>query len=147
MTMIEHILIPTDGSRAANAGVEQGVALAALLGAKVTFLAVIEPLSAVNLWADSLDPKLTTHASRRGSQAIAWLEHAQSVADHAGVRQAGWQTSNRRVDQAICAAASQHGCDLIVIGSARTPTKGLFVPFSCARRVAGEAPVPVLIVH
>ena len=145
--MIEHILIPTDGSAAARAGVEQGVALAALTGAQVTFLAVMEPLAAVNLWADNLDPKLTTHASGRGQQATAWLTHAQSVADAAGVRQAGCQTSNRRVDQAICAAARQHGCDLIVIGSARTPAKGLFVPFSCARRVAGEAPVPVLIVH
>lgn len=145
--MIEHILIPTDGSAAANAGVEQGVALAALLGAQVTFLAVVAPLAAVNLWADSLDPRLTTHASSRGLQAAAWLKHAQSVADQAGVRQVGWQTSNRRVDQAICAAAHQHGCDLIVIGSARTPKKGLFVPFSWARRVAGEAPVPVLIVH
>jgi len=110
--MIEHILIPTDGSSAAKAGVEQGVALAALLGAQVTFLA-----------------------------------YAQSLADQAGVLQGGCMVDNRRVDQAICAAAHQHSCDLIVIGSARTPAKGLFTPSSCARRLAGEAPVPVLIVH
>lgn len=145
--MIEHILIPTDGSAAANAGVEQGVALAALLGAHITFLAVVEPLAAINLWADQLDPHLTTHTSRRELQAATWLNHAQSVAEQAGVRQAGYQTDNRRVDQAICAVAHQRRCDLIVIGSAHTPAKGLFVPFSCARRLAGQAPVPVLIVH
>jgi len=145
--MIEHILIPTDGSAAANAGVEQGVALAALLGARVTFLAVVEPLAAINLWADRLDPHLTTHMSHRELQAAAWLKHAESVANQAGVCQAGCQANSRRVDQAICAAAHQHGCDLIVIGSAHTPAKGLFTPVSCARHLAGEAPVPVLIVH
>ena len=42
--MFKHILIATDGSELADRGVDQGLELAAKLGAKVTALCVTEPL-------------------------------------------------------------------------------------------------------
>lgn len=42
--MYKHILIATDGSELASRGVEQGLSLAAPLGARVTVLTVVEPL-------------------------------------------------------------------------------------------------------
>jgi nucleotide-binding universal stress UspA family protein len=43
--MYKNILIATDGSELASKGVRQGLALAEKLGAKVTFLSVVEPLT------------------------------------------------------------------------------------------------------
>ena len=42
--MYKNILIATDGSELASKGVSHGLALAEKLGAKVTFLSVVEPL-------------------------------------------------------------------------------------------------------
>lgn len=42
--MYKNILIATDGSELAGKGVRHGLALAERLGAKVTFLSVVEPL-------------------------------------------------------------------------------------------------------
>ena len=42
--MYKNILIATDGSELAAKGVRHGLALAEQLGAKVTFLSVVEPL-------------------------------------------------------------------------------------------------------
>lgn len=42
--MFDHILIPTDGSDLSGRGVDQGLALARALGARVTILTVTEPL-------------------------------------------------------------------------------------------------------
>ncbi len=42
--MYKNILIATDGSELASKGVRHGLALAEQLGAKVTFLSVVEPL-------------------------------------------------------------------------------------------------------
>ena len=42
--MYKNILIATDGSQLAGKGVKHGLALAEKLGAKVTFLSVVEPL-------------------------------------------------------------------------------------------------------
>lgn len=44
--MYKHILIPTDGSDLAERAVEQGLALARKLGARVTLIRVIQPLRA-----------------------------------------------------------------------------------------------------
>jgi nucleotide-binding universal stress UspA family protein len=41
--MYEHILIPTDGSALADKAVEQGIALAKRIGAKITVLTVSVP--------------------------------------------------------------------------------------------------------
>lgn len=43
--MYKNILIATDGSELANRGVKQGLALAEKLGAQVTFLSVVAPLT------------------------------------------------------------------------------------------------------
>jgi nucleotide-binding universal stress UspA family protein len=43
--MYRHILIPTDGSKAAEHGVAHGLALAKSLGAKVSVIFVVEPFS------------------------------------------------------------------------------------------------------
>lgn len=45
--MYKHILIATDGSELASKGVDQGLALAKELRAKVTVLSVVEPLQQV----------------------------------------------------------------------------------------------------
>ncbi|MGY4569542.1 nucleotide-binding universal stress UspA family protein [Bradyrhizobium sp. USDA 3256] len=45
--MYRHILIPTDGSDLAEQGVKQGLALAKSLGAKVSVVFVVEPLSEI----------------------------------------------------------------------------------------------------
>ncbi|MFX8569763.1 universal stress protein, partial [Acinetobacter baumannii] len=42
--MYQSILLPTDGSPAAEAGVQEGLRLAKALGAKVAFLYALEPL-------------------------------------------------------------------------------------------------------
>ena len=45
--MYKHILVPTDGTERSVKAVEEAVALAAGLGAKVTFVSVLQPLHSI----------------------------------------------------------------------------------------------------
>src|SRR5262245_31284328 len=102
--MYRHILIPTDGSELAEHAVTNGLSLAKSVGAKVTVIIVHEPFDWLSV------PE--TRASQRQA-----LESGGDAAKQAGVPCDTIQVENARPYQAIIAAASDRGCDLIVMAS------------------------------
>lgn len=118
--MYKHILIATDGSELANKGLEQGFALAAALGSKVTVLTVSEPLSQraikAALTAGVRDPVA------RYDQTIddEMRERFAAIRDRA-TEQGITVELQHEIDEspasAIVRMATTSGCDLIVMAS------------------------------
>ncbi|MEF8775837.1 MAG: universal stress protein [Haloarculaceae archaeon] len=112
--MYEQILIPTDGSDASMAAVEQGVELAANFDATVHFLHVVDvgiemSASGVGTIADELSTTLETMATQA-------LDRATEQADVAGV------SYERTIlegfpHEAITEYSAEHEIDLIVLGA------------------------------
>jgi nucleotide-binding universal stress UspA family protein len=78
-----HILIPTDGSELAEHGVAHGLALAKSLGAKVSVIFVVEPLS--EMTGPPFLEALATYVELRKEQAASALDRAANAAKEAGV--------------------------------------------------------------
>src|SRR6202008_4996565 len=77
--MYRHILIPTDGSEPAEHGVAHGLALAKSLGAKVSVIFVVEPLSEMRREPPFLEA-LAQYAELRKEQATSVLHRAENAA-------------------------------------------------------------------
>src|SRR5215472_1545361 len=141
--MYRHILIPTDGSELAEHGVAQGLALAKSLGAKVSVIFVVEPLSEMR-GPPFLDA-LATYVELRKEQARSALDRAADAAKQAGVSCETIQVENAQPHQAIIAAAEDKGCDLIVISSHGRSGLSLLLIGSVTNKVLTHAKTPVLV--
>jgi nucleotide-binding universal stress UspA family protein len=142
--MYRHILIPTDGSELAEHGVAHGLALAKSLGAKVSVIFVVEPLSEMRKGPPFLDA-LAQYAELRNEQATSVLERAANAAKEAGVSCKTIQVENGQPHQAIIAAAEDRGCDLIVMSShGRSGLSALLIG-SVTNKVLTHAKTPVLV--
>jgi nucleotide-binding universal stress UspA family protein len=125
--MYRHILVPTDGSELAERGVTHGLALAKSVGAKVSFIYVVEPLLAVT------------------GDFASVLDRAASAAKEAGVSCETIQVENVQPDQAIIAAAADKGCNLIVMSwHGRSGLSTLLIG-SVTTKVLTYAKTPVLV--
>jgi nucleotide-binding universal stress UspA family protein len=117
--MYQHILLPTDGSRVAEAAAECGIALARRLGARVTALHVMAQVDEPPLegWAHG-DPrfpqKLGRALERRGAM---FLETVRDAAMRAGVPCECAIASGPSASGAIVREARLRGCDLVVMAS------------------------------
>lgn len=145
--MYQRILMPTDGSPASEDAIQQGLALAKLAGAKVTFLFALEnPFTTT--WAEvgfedasSID-KLLTELRALGNRA---LESAARLARDEGVQSEGVVIENNRPSNAILEAAKTH--DLVVIGTHGRGGLERMLIGSVAERVVRGTQTPVLVVH
>jgi nucleotide-binding universal stress UspA family protein len=125
--MYQHILIPTDGSDLAERGVAHGLALAKSVGAKVSFIYVVEPLLAVT------------------GDFASVLDHAEHAAKRAGVSCETIQVEHVPPHQAIITAAEDKGCDLIVMSwHGRSGLSTLLIG-SVTNKVLTYAKTPVLV--
>jgi nucleotide-binding universal stress UspA family protein len=140
--MYRHILIPTDGSELAEHGVEQGLALAKSLGAKVSLIFVVEPFS--ELTGRFLEA-VATYAELRKEQAKSALDRAANAAKRAGVSCETIQAESGQPHQAIIAAARDKGCDLIVMSSHGRSGLAGFLIGSVTNKVLTQAKTPVLV--
>ena len=138
--MYRHILIPTDGSEPA----EHGMALAKSLGAKVSVIFVVEPLSEIRRGPPFLEA-LTKYAELRNEQATSVLDRAVNAAKEAGVSCKTFQVENGQPYQAIIAAAEDRGCDLIVMSSHGRSGLSAFLIGSVTNKVLTHAKTPVLV--
>jgi nucleotide-binding universal stress UspA family protein len=140
--MYETVLVPTDGSDASLAAVDQGVEIARLSEGAVHFVHVVDvgiemAASGVGTIADDLEDTLSSVAEDA-------LDTAEERAEDAGV------SSTRSVlegdpHDAILAYGDEHGADLIVLGaSGRSGLKERLLG-STTDRVAQTAAVSVLI--
>jgi nucleotide-binding universal stress UspA family protein len=107
--------------------VAHGLALAKSVGARVSFIYVVEPLLAVT------------------GDFASVLDHAANAAKEAGVPCETIQVENVPPDQAIVAAAEDKGCDLIVMSwHGRSGLSTLLIG-SVTNKVMTYAKTPVLV--
>ena len=142
--MYRHILIPTDGSELAEHGVAHGLALAKSLGAKVSVIFVVEPLSEMRRGPPFLEA-LAKSAELREEQATSVLDRAANSAKEAGVSCKTFQVENGQPYQAIIAAAEDKGCDLIVMSSHGRSGLSMLLIGSVTNKVLTHAKTPILV--
>lgn len=143
--MFRHILIPTDGSVHAKLALETGTALAKAVGARVTFLTVIEPFHVF-----SLDPKHVTqdrpgYKEQAEAEAARILAEADQLAQKLGLAYATAHHWHEQPHQAILDAATKGGCDLIVMGSHGRHGAIAVILGSVTLKVLTHSPLPVLV--
>jgi nucleotide-binding universal stress UspA family protein len=140
--MYRHILIPTDGSKPAEHGVEHGLALAKSLGARVSVIFVLEPFSEMS---GRFLEAMATYAELRKEQAASVLDRTANAAKQAGVSCETIQVENEQPHQAIIAAAEDKGCDLIVMSSHGRSGLSMLLIGSVTNKVLTHAKTPVLV--
>ncbi|HEY7643740.1 MAG TPA: universal stress protein [Hyphomicrobiales bacterium] len=145
--MYKHILIATDGSEFAAKGVRHGLELAKALGSQVTITTVTEPWDAeivgdvaVTVTPADYEKMTTTHAAKL-------LDAAKAMAAQLGVAAGTLHISERRPAEGIIEAATDTGCDLIVMASHGRRGLSRLLLGSQANEVVTHSSVPVLIVR
>jgi nucleotide-binding universal stress UspA family protein len=148
--MYRHILIPTDGSELAEHAVTNGLLLAKSVGAKVTVIIVEDPFDWLSVpetrasQRQALDA-LAQHNEQVKKHAASVLGRAADAAKHAGVPCDTMQVENARPYQAIVAAASDRGCDLIAMASHGRGGLSAVVLGSVTTKVLTHTKTPVLV--
>jgi nucleotide-binding universal stress UspA family protein len=144
--MYTRILVPTDGSPTATAGVREAIRLARGWNIAVRLIHVVDRLSLLqNLLPARLVAETIKSMQRNG---MAALEDAKRLAGRDGVAaQTVLKTPDRgSVADAIVAEASRWKADLIVMGTHGQRGAGTAVIGSTAQGVVRRSKPPVLLV-
>lgn len=150
--MFRHLLVPTDGSLLAKDAVARAVQLAQAAGARITFFHVQDSPAIhpeVSLFGEGmvLDPLINDHfAQAHAAHAEQLLNQARLQAEAAGVPCDTLTTINPTIYEAILAAASDRGCDLIVMASHGRRGLAALLLGSETQRVLTHAAIPVLVI-
>lgn len=147
--MYEHILIPTDGSSVAEAGVEQGLDIAKKYGSKITAVTVTEPLGgqfayASDLWAPS-EAEVSAYDDAQAKMARRILGTVQDRATARGLEIEAVHIPWKLPARAIVALAEEKGCSLIVMSSHGRTGMSRVMLGSQTAEVLNTAKVPVLV--
>jgi nucleotide-binding universal stress UspA family protein len=143
--MFEHILLPTDGSPAAEAAVDAGIALARQAGAKVTALHVMPVLHMFTFEPDVTESIHELVRNERAKHAKSYLALVEQRAAAAGVTCQSMLVVSDHPYQAIIDAARTQHCDLIVLAShGRKGIKALLLG-SETLKVLTHSAIPVLV--
>lgn len=139
---IEHILIATSFSQTSVLAAQTGAALALRLGARVTWVHVMEP---VPVFAPEMCGMVDDFSEQRRSWAKASLEKWQG--DHPTPAGSAVELLEGRSWERLVAFASESKADLIVMGSGAGP--GVFEQLAgtTAELVVRHAPCPVLVMR
>lgn len=143
--MYQHILVPIDGTPLSYATVEQAVVCAKTLGARLTFFHARPDFSASGEGAllHAMSPQDFTDAAAGHARAV--LAKAEAAARVAGVACGSVVVTSDRPHEAILAAATSAGCDLVFMAShGRRGLKSVLLG-SVTRKVMERATVAVLV--
>jgi nucleotide-binding universal stress UspA family protein len=139
--MYDTILVPTDGSQAAETAAATGIALASQFDAELHALHVED----VGELPPGVEDDEAGPLERQGQQAV---DDVTAMAADAGVAVAtAFLTGDADVHRAILNYVAEHDVDCVVMGTHGRTGLGRFVLGSVAERTIREAPVPVLTVH
>ena len=137
--MYRHILISTDGSELAESAVTHGLSLAKSVGAKVTVIIVEEPFN----WLPLVEAGALEEVAKK--LAGSTLNRAANAAKQAGVSCDTLQVEDAQPYQAIIAAATDRGCDLIVMASHGRSGLSAILLGSVTNKVLTYTKTPVLV--
>lgn len=143
--MFTSILIPTDGSEKAVIAASKAVELAKEQGAKLTAVVVIDPFPYIGLGEASAFG-LQAYLSEAQAMATQSLDAVRAMAEAAGVPFMAETIERSAVFEGILDAATEQGCDLIVMGShGRSGVKALILG-SETQKVLTHSRIPVLVI-
>ena len=143
--MFTSILIPTDGSEKAVIAASKAVELAKEQGAKLTAVVVIDPFPYIGLGEASAFG-LQAYLSEAQAMATQSLDGVRAMAEAAGVPFMAETIERSAVFEDILDAATEQGCDLIVMGSnGRSGVKALILG-SETQKVLTHSRIPVLVI-
>lgn len=143
--MYQRILMPTDGSACSTAAIREGLELAKLLGAEVTFLYAIEDPTATMYAMPEVvayQPQLYEDL-KKAAQTI--LSEAKKLADEAGVKATTRLVQQVSPQEAILEAEKEF--DLVVMGTHGRRGFNRFMFGSVAEGVLRRASVPYLLIR
>jgi nucleotide-binding universal stress UspA family protein len=145
--MFTHILIPIDDDPGSHRAIEQGVALAKKLSARVTGFHAITEFNHAGIVEELLAPppaELQVLAQAHADKLFAPL---QREAELAGVQCDTITKRSGQPHEAIVAAAQRARCDLIVMASHGRHGIAKLILGSQTQQVLNHASIPVLVVR
>jgi nucleotide-binding universal stress UspA family protein/hemerythrin-like domain-containing protein len=143
--MYRHILVPIDDSPLATDTVQQAVALARALQARITFFHAQADYAGSSVAALERVMSPAAFNDHVAGEARALLAKAEVVARTAGVAYESFALTSNRPHEAILGAAESRGCDLIFMAShGLRGIRGLMVG-SQTQKVLQHASIPVLV--
>jgi len=148
---LKHIIIATDGSELAGKAGAEGIQLARVLGARVTFLTVTSPFASLGDQDTAFAglPEAVRHQALAylNADADRTLSAAVSAAKAAGVNADSMKVESRQPHEAIIATAKLSGADLILMAShGRSGIKAVLLG-SVTQKVLTHSEAPVLVVR
>lgn len=145
--MYKHVLLTTDGSEIATKAVDQGIALAKAIGAKLTAVTVTEPYEAVVTGTTIGMVMPQDYEKQCEKHAAGLLEQVAAKAKAAGVECATNHQSNRWPYDGIVKVADDVGADLIVVGShGRRGIEGFLIG-SQTTKLLTHTKIPTLVIR
>ncbi len=143
--MYKHFLIAVDESVLSFGALEQGLALAKAVGAKVTAATVTEPWTTVITGDAAIAFPIDEYERSATKSANEILSRAQADAEKSGVECSVVHMKDAHPSDGILAAAEENNCDLIVMGSHGRRGLSRLLLGSQANSVVSQSKVPVLI--
>jgi len=147
--MFRNILIPTDGSTLSDRAIKDGVALAKLVGAKITVLHIYPKFagSPYGTFGPSEDILEEAHERQAKAEADKLFAKAARTAKDAGVEAETQLVQSDDVYNQIIATAKRRKCDLICMAShGRRGIAGVLLG-SETQKVLTHSTVPVLVLR
>ena len=143
--MYRHILIPTDGSELSKLALEEGVALAKALNARVTVVTVTTPFHVI-----SGNPVMLTDTPERYKEHMVatagqYLDEGKKIGAAAGVECDLVYIEHEHPYKAIIDTAQKQGCDAIQMASHGRRGISAVVLGSETLKVLTHSTVPVIV--
>jgi nucleotide-binding universal stress UspA family protein len=148
ISMYQHVLISTDGSEIARKGVDDGLALAKGLGAKVTIVTATERLpvySGIDGSFGAVPYSAYSEGQKEAAERV--LADAKEAAGRLGVSAETVLCENTVPAEAIIDTAKARNCSLIAMASHGRRGLGRLILGSVTSEVLARSPVPVLVVR
>ena len=143
--MYRHLCIPTDGSPLSELAIEQGLALAKALQARVTVLTVTQPYHLFAVTAEQLAVVRSDYERHIRDTAMAQLQAIEARASALGLGCDVLVVEDQSPYQAIIAAANERGCDLIAMASHGRRGITALALGSQTQKVLTHSNIPVLV--
>ena len=143
--MYKHILIATDGSKHSLHAARHAMKLAVGCGAKVSVLTVTPLWRAIALSEIAHGRFENEYGERMEAIARDCLDKVGAIAHEQGVACDTLHVPSDRPYEAIIEAASQRGCDLIVVGAHGRRGLESILPGSETVKILTHSKVPVLV--
>ncbi len=143
--MYSHILVPTDGSPLSEKAVDQVLAFARDISAKVTILSVMEPFHVFSTDTGQVSRTREDYEKYAHMETARTLTNAELKANSLGVACKTELIEHNDPFQAIIDIADQRGCDLIAMASHGRRGVGALLLGSVTTKVLTHSTIPVLV--